>query len=88
MRIQDIDPIYTLGDLEREKKTITKLKAEGNYFLNKGQKMALVPKRFAIISVGTSKGYQDFESVLQSAQESKVSLHRPFHHGQRVVLFL
>lgn len=65
LQILDIDPSFTLGDLEHEKQeTIKKLKEEGVFKLNKTRKLALLPQRIAVISVETSKGYEDFLSVL------------------------
>lgn len=65
--IQDIDPSYTLGDLEREKQeTIDRLKAEGIYAMNKTLKLPLLPQRIAIISVETSRGFADFKSVIEN----------------------
>ena len=65
--ITDIDPSYTLGDLEREKQeTINRLKEEGIFYLNKGLKLPLLPQRIAIISVETSKGYADFLKVIDT----------------------
>src|SRR5690606_8335154 len=65
LQIIDIDPSFTLGDLEQEKQeTIKKLNAEGVFKLNKSRKLALLPQRIAVISVETSKGYEDFLSVL------------------------
>ena len=65
--IMDIDPSYTLGDLEREKQeTIKQLKEEGIYTKNKLLKLPLLPQRIAIISVETSKGYADFLKVIDS----------------------
>jgi exodeoxyribonuclease VII large subunit len=65
LRIMDIDPGYTLGDLEKEKQeTILKLKSEGIFNRNKLLKLPLLPQRIAIISVQTSKGYADFLSVI------------------------
>ncbi len=65
LNILDIDPSYTLGDLEKEKQeTITRLKKDGVYDQNKSLKLAKLPQRIAIISVETSKGYEDFMSVL------------------------
>ncbi len=67
LRIIDIDPSYTLGDLEREKQeTIDKLQQEEIYTNNKKLKIPQLPKRIAIISVETSKGYADFTRVLES----------------------
>lgn len=65
--ILDIDPSYTLGDLEREKlETIQKLKKEGVFDRNKMLKLPLLPQRIAIISVETSKGYADFLKVIDT----------------------
>jgi exodeoxyribonuclease VII large subunit len=66
LHIQDIDPAYTLGDLESEKQaTIAKLKSEGYFYLNKQRIIPVIPKRIAIISVETSKGYADFLNVIE-----------------------
>lgn len=65
--ISDIDPSFTLGDLEREKQeTILKLKEEGIYNLNKSLPLPLLPQRIAIISVESSKGYADFMRVIEN----------------------
>ncbi len=65
--ILDIDPSYTLGDLEREKQeTISRLQEEGIFNRNKTLKLPLLPQRIAIISVETSKGYVDFLKVIET----------------------
>ncbi|MCK9451645.1 MAG: exodeoxyribonuclease VII large subunit [Bacteroidales bacterium] len=70
LQIHAIDPTFTLGDLEREKQeTITRLKAEGVFELNKSKSLPMLPKRLAIISVSTSKGYADFEKITQSRMQ-------------------
>ncbi len=67
LKIIDIDPTYTLGDLEVERQeTIRKLKEEGLYSRNKSLQLSLLPKRIAIISDRTSKGYSDFVNVLEN----------------------
>lgn len=67
LNILDIDPNFTLGDLEREKQeTIKRLTDEGIYRQNKTLKFPLLPKRIAIISVETSKGYADFLKVIDN----------------------
>ena len=67
LRIIDIDPSYTLGDLEKEKQeTIKKINAEKIFNTNKTLNLPLLPQRIAIISVETSKGYQDFLGKIQS----------------------
>jgi exodeoxyribonuclease VII large subunit len=65
--IMDIDPSYTLGDLEREKQeTINQLKSEKIFDKNKMLRLPLLPQRIAIISVETSKGYADFRKVIET----------------------
>lgn len=64
--ILDIDPSFTLGELEREKQsTIEKLKAEGAFDKNKKLRLAQLPQRIAVISVETSKGYADYLKVIE-----------------------
>ena len=65
LRILDIDPAYSLGELEREKQeSLNRLKQEGLFYANKQLPFPVVPKRLAIISVETSKGYSDFLKIL------------------------
>jgi exodeoxyribonuclease VII large subunit len=67
LNIIDVDPSYTLGELAKQKaETIQKLKAENIFNLNKQTKLPLVPKIIAIISVSTSKGYNDFINVINN----------------------
>src|SRR5687768_5031155 len=66
LRILDIDPSFSLGELEREKQeTLERLKKEGIFNLNKSLTLPLLPQRIAIISVETSKGYSDFLKVIE-----------------------
>lgn len=68
LQIKAIDPKYSLGDLEAEKNlTLSKLKKEGIYENNKRTLLPLVPKRLAIISVESSKGYADFLQILEQS---------------------
>jgi exodeoxyribonuclease VII large subunit len=67
LQISEIDPSYTLGEMAREKmETILKLKNEGLFELNHLIPMPLLPKRIAVISVSTSKGYSDFLNILDN----------------------
>lgn len=67
LQILDLDPAFTLGDIEREKQeTLSKLKAENIIHANKHLPLPLLPKRIAVISVETSKGYADFMQVIQT----------------------
>jgi exodeoxyribonuclease VII large subunit len=61
LRILEIDPSWSLGELEKEKQqTLEKIKKEGLFHRNKSLIPALLPQRIAIVSVQTSKGYADF----------------------------
>ncbi|RYF92334.1 MAG: exodeoxyribonuclease VII large subunit, partial [Chitinophagaceae bacterium] len=65
LRITEIDPWYSLGELEKEKQqSIARLQAEGVFDLNKKVGFPLLPKRIAIISVESSKGYSDFMKIM------------------------
>lgn len=69
LNILDIDPEYTLGELARARaETIKKLQEEHIYAANKARHLPLLPKTLAIISVETSKGYQDFLNVINNNQ--------------------
>ena len=72
LQIIDIDPSFSLGDLEQEKqKTLNQLRQEGIYQKNKSLSLPLLPKRIAIISVETSKGYADFLKVIEASHNEK-----------------
>ena len=76
LRIHDIDISYTLGDIEAEKKAaIERLKREGLFQLNKTKQHALLPKRIAVISVESSKGFADFQEIID-AQGERFSIFR------------
>jgi exodeoxyribonuclease VII large subunit len=67
LRILDIDPSFSLGELEREKQdTLERLRKEGIFNSNKVLKLPVLPQRIAIISVETSKGYSDFLNVIEN----------------------
>ncbi len=89
LRIMDIDPSFTLGDLEREKQeTIQRLKNENLYHKNKELRLSLLPQRMAVISVETSKGYADFMKIINSNQHGYRFFHMLFPsllQGERAV---
>ena len=65
--ITDIEPSFTLGEMARMKnESIAKLKAEGLFDLNRRLPISMIPGRIAVISVDTSRGYQDFISTLEN----------------------
>lgn len=65
LRILDIDPVFSLGELEREKQeSIARLKMDGLFDRNRSLSFPLLPQRMAVISVQTSKGYADFLKMI------------------------
>ena len=67
LQILDIDPSYSLGELQREREeTLKKLQAEGLINRNQHLEFPFLPKRIAIISADTSKGLSDFMKVLDN----------------------
>lgn len=77
--VHDIDPQYTLGDLARQRaECIERLKQEGLFELNKTLPFPIWPKRLAIISVETSKGYRDLLSILDENTQGYRFLHTLF----------
>lgn len=61
LNIKDIDPVYTMGDLERKRaETLKKLEKEGILSMNKGLPFPMLPSRIAVISSPSAAGYEDF----------------------------
>lgn len=66
LQILDIDPSYSLGELQRQREeTLKRLLKEGLLNLNQNLEFPLLPKRIAIISADSSKGLSDFMQVLE-----------------------
>lgn len=65
--ISDIDPSYTLGDMEQLRRQIlAQLQKEGILGLNKSREMPVAPQRIAVISASGAAGYGDFINQLSS----------------------
>ena len=65
--INDIDPSYTLGDMERiRREIIAKLTSEGIIDMNKQLPWGLAPQRIAVISARGAAGYGDFLNQLHN----------------------
>lgn len=59
--VSDIDPSYTMGDLERLRREIlARLQSEGILDLNKTLEMPPVPQKIAVVSAEGAAGYGDF----------------------------
>lgn len=67
LQIVDIEPLYTLGEMAQDKiNTILQLKKEGIFDMNRLLTLPLILKKIAIISVETSKGYNDLMVTLRN----------------------
>ncbi|MDR2835791.1 MAG: exodeoxyribonuclease VII large subunit [Bacteroidales bacterium] len=66
LNITDIDPNYTLGDLEKRKQEIIEqLKEAGVFEMNKMLDIPSIIQKIAIISSETAAGYEDFTNHLK-----------------------
>lgn len=67
LNVLDIDPAYTVGEIALQRqKTITRLKDEGVYDMNRELELPLLPRRIAVISSENAAGYGDFMQQLHS----------------------
>ncbi len=65
--IGDIDPSYTMGDLERQRREIMeRLSREGIIDRNRSLTPPVAPQRVAVISAAGAAGYGDFVNQLQA----------------------
>jgi len=73
LNICDIDPTYTLGDLQVRRQAIIKqLEEEGVLKLNQELELPDLPQRIAVISSATAAGYEDFCRHLTENRQSYV----------------
>ena len=67
LNILDIDPTYTIGDIEQKRIAIIKcLENEGVFDMNKELIFPAVPQKIAVISSKTAAGYGDFIDQLHN----------------------
>ena len=79
LTVLDIDPTYTVGNMERKRREILRqLEEEGVIDLNKELEMPILPQRVAVISSATAAGYGDFCNQLAN---------NPRGYGFRTELF-
>jgi exodeoxyribonuclease VII large subunit len=87
--ISDLEPSFTLGEMERLRQAaITRLKEENLFSLNHRLQVPAVPQRLAVISASSSKGYADFLSILNASARKyrfHVTLFSAFLQGDRAV---
>ncbi len=75
LQILDIDPVYTLGQMEQERlQCIKRLTRENLYTLNRQLPTPFLVKKLAVISVDTSKGYSDFINILDDYKKRNLLL--------------
>ncbi|MCL2562204.1 MAG: exodeoxyribonuclease VII large subunit [Rikenellaceae bacterium] len=66
--ISDIDPTYTLGDMERQRQqTVQRLQDEGVFDMNREVGLPDVMQRVAVVSSPNAAGYQDFMNELAAS---------------------
>ncbi|QKG80580.1 exodeoxyribonuclease VII large subunit [Tenuifilum thalassicum] len=89
LNITDIEPTYTIGDLELKKReTINKLIADGVFDMNRELSLNILPNRIAIISSSQAAGYQDFIDQLENNKENfkfDVTLFEATMQGEQAV---
>ncbi len=79
LNIKDIDPTFTIGDLERKKREIIEqLQREGIIGMNRELEFPVLPKNIAVISSPTAAGYGDFVHQLRT---------NPYRYAFHIKLF-
>ncbi|WP_251623324.1 exodeoxyribonuclease VII large subunit [Odoribacter lunatus] len=67
LNVKDIDPTFTVGDVERKKRMIIEqLEQEGIIDMNRNLELPLLPKNVAVISSPTAAGLGDFLDQLEN----------------------
>lgn len=84
--VVDIDPKYTLGDLERQRREILlRLQRDGVINVNKGRNLCVNPQKIAVISAAGAAGYGDFVNQLHSSDDGYVFYTRLFEAAMQGV---
>ena len=66
LNIFDIDPSFTVGEIELQRQRVIKrLQDEGMFGVNGQIEVPLLPKRIAVVSSATAAGYRDFMKHLE-----------------------
>ena len=66
LQITDIDPSYTLGEVERQKQlTIAQLQSDGVWDMNRSLALPRPLQRIAVVSSAAAAGYRDFCNELR-----------------------
>lgn len=68
LQITDIDPTYTLGDMERQRQeTIRQLQQDGVWDMNRETPAPPIIQRVAVVSSAQAAGYRDFCKELEKS---------------------
>ena len=69
LQINDIDPAFTLGEMERQKNaTIRRLQEEGVWEMNRQVELPAIVQRLAVVSSAKAAGFQDFINELKKSR--------------------
>lgn len=83
LQIVDIDPNYTLGEVERRRReTIARLEADGVWDMNHELSLAHPTLRIAVVSSATAAGYRDFiEEIRRTPYRFEITLFESLMQG-------
>lgn len=84
LQITDIDPAFTLGDMERQRQlTIARLQRDGVWEMNREIALPEVVQRIAVVSSAQAAGYQDFcKELARSCYRFQTTLFDAFMQGE------
>lgn len=86
INVKDIDPTYTVGDLQqRREEIIERLRRQGLMEMNKRRVMRVPTQRIAVVSSATAAGYTDFINTLRGNEYGfgyNVSLFQAMMQGE------
>ena len=83
LQITDVDPAYTLGDMERQRQeTIRQLQEEGVWEMNRQLAAPAGMQRIAVVSSAHAAGYRDFcKEIAASPYHFRLTLFNAFVQG-------
>lgn len=83
LQIIDIDPNYTLGEVERRRReTIARLEADGVWDMNRTLPLPRPMLRIAVVSSATAAGYRDFiEEIRRTPYRFTITLFESLMQG-------
>ena len=83
LQIIDIDPSYTLGEVERRRReTIARLQEDGVWDMNRELELPRPTLRIAVVSSATAAGYRDFmQEISRSNYRFRITLFESLMQG-------